>query len=165
MKCPWHAHSCVETTSWRLWWRSTWARSCACRWWSCCCLTVRTTSHLSARTRAPGSGGINVRQPSGSLRSFLFILFFKCSFIFSSSSESDLNSSGQQPDENREHKTGSKERKMSVDIVRDLSLLPLVSCSHACCETVLKTLELMSQLKQHVDDMETCFYRMLQVKC
>ncbi|XP_017308880.1 protein CIP2A isoform X2 [Ictalurus punctatus] len=34
--------------------------------------------------------------------------------------------------------------------------------SHACCETVLKTLELMSQLKQHVDDMETCFYRMLQ---
>ncbi|KAF4075642.1 hypothetical protein AMELA_G00221040 [Ameiurus melas] len=34
--------------------------------------------------------------------------------------------------------------------------------SQACCETVLKTLELMSQLKQHVDDMETCFYRMLQ---
>ncbi|XP_058232691.1 protein CIP2A [Hemibagrus wyckioides] len=34
--------------------------------------------------------------------------------------------------------------------------------SHACCETVLKTLELMSQLKQHVADMETCFYRMLQ---
>lgn len=102
-----------------------------------------------------------IRQPD----SFLLILFFKCSFIFSSSSESDLNSSGQQPDENREHKTGSKERKMSVDIVRDLSLLPLVSCSHACCETVLKTLELMSQLKQHVDDMETCFYRMLQVKC
>ncbi|XP_060755699.1 protein CIP2A homolog isoform X2 [Neoarius graeffei] len=34
--------------------------------------------------------------------------------------------------------------------------------SHACCETVLKTLELMSQLKQHVADMETCFYRLLQ---
>ncbi|KAB5533304.1 hypothetical protein PHYPO_G00130220 [Pangasianodon hypophthalmus] len=34
--------------------------------------------------------------------------------------------------------------------------------SHVCCETVLKTLELMSQLKQHVADMETCFYRMLQ---
>ncbi|KAF5893304.1 protein CIP2A isoform X1, partial [Clarias magur] len=34
--------------------------------------------------------------------------------------------------------------------------------SHTCGETVLKTLELMSQLKQHVADMETCFYRMLQ---
>ncbi|KAI5620016.1 protein CIP2A, partial [Silurus asotus] len=31
-----------------------------------------------------------------------------------------------------------------------------------CCETVLKTLELMSHLKQHVVDMETCFYRILQ---
>ncbi|XP_060717896.1 protein CIP2A [Tachysurus vachellii] len=34
--------------------------------------------------------------------------------------------------------------------------------SHVFCETVLKTLELMSQLKQHVADMETCFYQMLQ---
>ncbi|KAL7835387.1 hypothetical protein SRHO_G00277340 [Serrasalmus rhombeus] len=34
--------------------------------------------------------------------------------------------------------------------------------SQMCSETVLKTLELMSQLKQHVADMETCFYRILQ---
>ncbi|XP_062841579.1 protein CIP2A [Trichomycterus rosablanca] len=34
--------------------------------------------------------------------------------------------------------------------------------SQMCSETVLKTLELMSQLKQHTADMETCFYRMLQ---
>ncbi|XP_027008389.2 protein CIP2A isoform X2 [Tachysurus fulvidraco] len=34
--------------------------------------------------------------------------------------------------------------------------------SQVFCETVLKTLELMSQLKQHIADMETCFYQMLQ---
>ncbi|KAL6462715.1 hypothetical protein MHYP_G00291370 [Metynnis hypsauchen] len=34
--------------------------------------------------------------------------------------------------------------------------------SQMCSETVLKTLELMGQLKQHVADMETCFYRILQ---
>ncbi|XP_066538593.1 protein CIP2A isoform X2 [Hoplias malabaricus] len=34
--------------------------------------------------------------------------------------------------------------------------------SQVCAETVLKTLELMSQLKQHVAEMETCFYQILQ---
>ncbi|XP_046733639.1 protein CIP2A isoform X2 [Silurus meridionalis] len=39
---------------------------------------------------------------------------------------------------------------------------PSSSLRQTCCETVLKTLELMSHLKQHVVDMETCFYRILQ---
>ncbi|KAK1806984.1 hypothetical protein P4O66_004820 [Electrophorus voltai] len=34
--------------------------------------------------------------------------------------------------------------------------------SQMCSETVLKTLELMSRLKDHVDDMEAVFYRILQ---
>ncbi|XP_076146180.1 protein CIP2A isoform X2 [Alosa pseudoharengus] len=34
--------------------------------------------------------------------------------------------------------------------------------SQVCSEAVLKLLELMSRLKQHVLDMETCFYRILQ---
>lgn len=35
--------------------------------------------------------------------------------------------------------------------------------SQVCAEALLKTLELMSKLRQHVKDMETSFYRMLQV--
>ncbi|XP_031439312.1 LOW QUALITY PROTEIN: protein CIP2A [Clupea harengus] len=34
--------------------------------------------------------------------------------------------------------------------------------SQVCAEAVLKMLELMSHLKQHVQDMETCFYQILQ---
>lgn len=41
-----------------------------------------------------------------------------------------------------------------------------VSClfSQVCAEALLKTLELMSKLRQQVKDMETSFYRMLQVQ-
>ncbi|XP_062377651.1 protein CIP2A isoform X2 [Sardina pilchardus] len=44
------------------------------------------------------------------------------------------------------------------------STCPLTSAplSQVCSEAVLKMLELMGQLKQHVLDMETCFYRILQ---
>uniref|UniRef100_A0A3Q3C076 Cellular inhibitor of PP2A n=1 Tax=Haplochromis burtoni TaxID=8153 RepID=A0A3Q3C076_HAPBU len=37
-----------------------------------------------------------------------------------------------------------------------------LSCLQVCAEALLKTLELMSKLRQHVKDMETSFYRMLQ---
>ncbi|XP_039472905.1 protein CIP2A [Oreochromis aureus] len=46
-----------------------------------------------------------------------------------------------------------------------LSCLPPSSdddLSQVCAEALLKTLELMSKLRQHVKDMETSFYRMLQ---
>jgi len=36
--------------------------------------------------------------------------------------------------------------------------------SQVCSEVVLKTLELMSHLKQQMPDMETSFYRILQVQ-
>ncbi|XP_013771219.1 protein CIP2A [Pundamilia nyererei] len=45
-------------------------------------------------------------------------------------------------------------------------LLNILHCvcgfSQVCAEALLKTLELMSKLRQHVKDMETSFYRMLQ---
>uniref|UniRef100_A0A8C6M618 Cellular inhibitor of PP2A n=1 Tax=Nothobranchius furzeri TaxID=105023 RepID=A0A8C6M618_NOTFU len=37
-----------------------------------------------------------------------------------------------------------------------------ISCLHVCTEALLKTLELMSKLRQQVENMETSFYRMLQ---
>uniref|UniRef100_A0AAX7T9I5 CIP2A N-terminal domain-containing protein n=1 Tax=Astatotilapia calliptera TaxID=8154 RepID=A0AAX7T9I5_ASTCA len=45
-----------------------------------------------------------------------------------------------------------------------VTLPPLCVCgfSQVCAEALLKTLELMSKLRQHVKDMETSFYRMLQ---
>uniref|UniRef100_A0AAY5E8Y7 CIP2A N-terminal domain-containing protein n=1 Tax=Electrophorus electricus TaxID=8005 RepID=A0AAY5E8Y7_ELEEL len=44
-----------------------------------------------------------------------------------------------------------------------LHILTHSSCvCRMCSETVLKTLELMSRLKDHVDDMEAVFYRILQ---
>uniref|UniRef100_A0AAX7VGA9 CIP2A N-terminal domain-containing protein n=1 Tax=Astatotilapia calliptera TaxID=8154 RepID=A0AAX7VGA9_ASTCA len=45
-----------------------------------------------------------------------------------------------------------------------LSYIKVCVCgfSQVCAEALLKTLELMSKLRQHVKDMETSFYRMLQ---
>lgn len=39
----------------------------------------------------------------------------------------------------------------------------VLSFSHVCADALLKTLELMSKLRQQVKDMETSFYRLLQV--
>uniref|UniRef100_A0A669E5I0 Cellular inhibitor of PP2A n=1 Tax=Oreochromis niloticus TaxID=8128 RepID=A0A669E5I0_ORENI len=58
----------------------------------------------------------------------------------------------------------------SEDLMKLFSLLlryfKILKCvcgvSQVCAEALLKTLELMSKLRQHVKDMETSFYRMLQ---
>uniref|UniRef100_A0A4W6D7F6 Cellular inhibitor of PP2A n=1 Tax=Lates calcarifer TaxID=8187 RepID=A0A4W6D7F6_LATCA len=60
-------------------------------------------------------------------------------------------------------------RQVTAQLLNDLNvsfkiLRLCVSClfSQVCAEALLKTLELMSKLRQQVKDMETSFYRMLQ---